>query len=135
MTYLLDTNVCIRILNNTSPAVSRHLADQQPENIYLCTVVQMELYYGAYHSTHQDQNLAILERFFNQFKILPLNPQSARIAGQIRSQLARQGTPIGPYDLQIAAISLANNLTLVTHNTAEFGRVAGLQIEDWELTD
>lgn len=104
MTYLLDTNVCIRILNNMSPAVSRQLAAQQPENIYLCVVVQMELYYGAYHSSQPEQNLAILERFFAQFTILPLNPQSARLAGQIRSQLARQGTPIGPYDLQIAAI-------------------------------
>ena len=104
MSYLLDINVCIRILNNTSTAVSRQLAAQQAESMYLCTVVEMELYYGAYHSTHQEKNIAILERFFNQLTILPLNRQSARIAGKIRSQLARQGTPIGPYDLQIAAI-------------------------------
>jgi len=63
---------------------------------------------------------------------LSFDPQAARLAGTIRSQLAVIGTPIGPYDLQIAAIALANDLTLVTHNTAEFGRVAGLKIQDWE---
>jgi tRNA(fMet)-specific endonuclease VapC len=54
------------------------------------------------------------------------------IAGRIRAELATSGTPIGPYDLQIAAIAMANNLILVTHNTKEFNRVNGLQIEDWE---
>jgi len=63
---------------------------------------------------------------------LPLDEQAARVAGQVRAQLAALGTPIGPYDVQIAAIALVNNLILVTHNTGEFGRVNGLQIEDWE---
>lgn len=134
MTYLLDTNVCIRLLNNSSPTVTRRLAAQQPENIFLCTIVQLELYYGAYHSAQPEQNLAVLERFFSQFYILALDCQSAKIAGQIRAQLAVRGTPIGPNDLQIAAIALANNLTLVTHNSNEFGRVDGLQMEDWEDT-
>lgn len=132
MTCLLDTNVCIRLLNNTSPAVTARLAAGQPENIYLCTVVQMELYYGAYRSTYREQNLVLLERFFNQFTILPLDTESARVAGRIRAELAALGTPIGPYDLQIAAIALTNNLVVVTHNITEFSRVNGLQIEDWE---
>lgn len=132
MTYLLDTNVCIRLLNNTSMAVRNRLLIEQPENIYLCTVVQMELYYGAYRSTHPERNLVLLERFFQQFSILALDSQAARITGEIRAQLAALGTPIGPYDVQIAAIALANNLTLITHNTSEFRRVQGLLIEDWE---
>lgn len=132
MTYLLDTNVCIRLLNNTSPTVTARLAAQQPENIYLCAVVQMELVYGAYRSANLERNLALLERFFSQFSSLPLDEQAARVAGQVRAQLAALGTPIGPYDVQIAAIALVNNLILVTHNTGEFGRVNGLQIEDWE---
>ncbi len=135
MSYLLDTNVCIRLLNNTSPAVASRLAKQQAEDIYLCTVVQMELYYGAYRSAKTEENVALLERFFGQFRILPFAPQAAQLAGEIRSQLAALGTPIGPYDLQIAAIALANDMTLVTHNTAEFGRVTGLKIEDWEMTN
>ena len=132
MTYLLDTNVCIRLLNNTSPTVTVRLAAQQPENIYLSTVVQMELVYGAYRSANLERNLALLERFFSQFSILLLDEQAARVAGQVRAQLAALGTPIGPYDVQIAAIALVNNLILVTHNTGEFNRVSGLQIEDWE---
>jgi tRNA(fMet)-specific endonuclease VapC len=99
----------------------------------LCTIVQIELYYGAYKSLQRQQNLAILERLFNQFTILPFDSRAAQIAGLIRAQLAALGAPIGPYDLQIAAIALANNLILVTHNTREFSRVDGLRFEDWEL--
>ncbi|MUG99472.1 PIN domain-containing protein [Scytonema sp. UIC 10036] len=132
MSYLLDTNVCIRLLNNTSPAVSARLADKEPEDIYLSTVTQMELYYGTYRSAQVERNLAVLERFFSQFAVLPLDPKSARVAGRIRAELAALGKPIGPYDSQIAAIAIVNNLILVTHNTGEFSRVNGLQIEDWE---
>jgi len=133
LSYLLDTNVCIKLLNNSNLAVTHRLALQQPGEIYLCTVVQFELYYGAYRSSQIESNLAILKRFFKQFSILPLSEKSSAIAGQIRAQLSALGTPIGPYDLQIAAIALANNLVLVTHNTTEFSRVPYLQIEDWEL--
>ncbi|MEC4813493.1 MAG: type II toxin-antitoxin system VapC family toxin [Scytonema sp. PMC 1069.18] len=132
MSYLLDTNVCIRLLNNTSPAVSARLADKEPEDIYLSTVTQMELYYGVYRSAQVERNLAVLERFFSQFAVLPLDPKSARVAGRIRADLAALGKPIGPYDSQIAAIAIVNNFILVTHNTGEFSRVNGLQIEDWE---
>jgi tRNA(fMet)-specific endonuclease VapC len=132
LSYLLDTNVCVRLLNNTSPAVSERLADKEPEDIYLSTVTQMELYYGAYRSAQVERNLAVLERFFSQFAVLQLDTESARIAGRIRAELAALGKPIGPYDSQIAAIAIVNNLILVTHNTGEFSRVNGLQIEDWE---
>ncbi len=69
-----------------------------------------------------------------QFASLPFDDGAAAIAGRVRAQLAVTGTPIGPYDLQIAAIALAHGLTVVTHNTKEFKRVAGLQVEDWEMT-
>ncbi|AUT04716.1 VapC toxin family PIN domain ribonuclease (plasmid) [Nostoc sp. CENA543] len=132
MIYLLDSNVCIRLINNSSPAVTNRLAAQQPEDILVSTITQLELYYGAYRSTQQERNLEILQRFFSQFTIIRLDPEAARIAGRIRAELAASGTPIGPYDVQIAAIAMANNLIVVTHNTREFGRVNGLQIEDWE---
>ncbi|KYC40031.1 twitching motility protein PilT [Scytonema hofmannii PCC 7110] len=132
MTYLLDSNVCIRLINNSSSTVTTRLAAQQPEDIYVSTITQLELYYGAYRSAQQERNLEILQRFFNQFTIISLDPQAARVAGRIRAELAATGTPIGPNDLQIAAIALANNLILVTHNVREFNRVNGLQIEDWE---
>ena len=132
MTYLLDSNVCIRLINNSSPAVTTRLASQQPEDILISTITQLELYYGAYRSAQQERNIKILQRFFSQFNIIPLDPEAARIAGKIRAELAASGTPIGPYDVQIAAIAMANNLIVVTHNTKEFSRVNGLQIEDWE---
>jgi tRNA(fMet)-specific endonuclease VapC len=132
LTYLLDSNVCIRLINNSSPAVTTRLASQQPEDILISTITQLELYYGAYRSAQQERNLEILQRFFSQFNIIPLDPEAARIAGKIRAELAASGTPIGPYDVQIAAIAMANNLIVVTHNTKEFSRVNGLQIEDWE---
>jgi tRNA(fMet)-specific endonuclease VapC len=132
LTYLLDSNVCIRLINNSSLAVTSRLASQQPEDILISTITQLELYYGAYRSAQQERNLEILQRFFSQFTIIPLEPEAARIAGRIRAELAAIGMLIGPYDMQIAAIAMANNLILVTHNTKEFSRVDGLQIEDWE---
>lgn len=135
MTHLLDTNTCIQLINQgqASP-VARRLRMFQPQDIYLCSVVKSELYYGAYRSDRQDRNLATLERFFSQFASLPFDDRASRIAGQIRTQLAASGTPIGPNDLLIAAIALANYFTLVTHNTQEFSRIEGLNLEDWELT-
>lgn len=132
MSYLLDTNTCIRLLNNSSPEVTARLAQENPEAIYLCTIVQFELIWGAYRSRRTEENLGILSRFFNQFTILPFDEQAAALCGQLRAELMVLGTPIGPYDLQIAAIALVNQLTLVTHNTREFTRIRGLQIEDWE---
>lgn len=133
MTYLLDSNTCIQLLNNRNSAVARRLATLQPTEVRLCTVVKAELYYGAYKSSRQESNLARLERFCRQFRSLPFDDPAAVAYGQIRAQLATLGTPIGANDLLIAAIARANNLTLVTHNTREFGRVEALALEDWEL--
>jgi tRNA(fMet)-specific endonuclease VapC len=77
--------------------------------------------------------LETLRKFFGDFVSLPFDGQAAAICGRLRSQLKAIGTPIGSYDLQIAAISLAQSLTLITHNTSEFSRVEGLSIENWEV--
>jgi tRNA(fMet)-specific endonuclease VapC len=132
MSFLLDSNACIRALNDLNSSVARKIAKIPPENINLCTVVQTELYYGAYRSSRIEDNLAILARFFNLFRVFPFDSQAAQKMAQIRARLAKKGTPIGPYDLQIAAIALVNNLILVTHNTREFKRIEELPIEDWE---
>jgi tRNA(fMet)-specific endonuclease VapC len=73
------------------------------------------------------------QEFLGRFASLPFGDEAAIVCGQIRARLASAGTPIGAYDLQIAAIALANNLTLVTPNTREFGRIEGLQVKDWEI--
>ena len=83
-------------------------------------------------SNNSEDNLVLQQEFLHQFISLPFDDQAAMIFGDIRAGLAAQGTPIGAYDLQIAAIALANNLILVTHNTKEFTRISQLQVEDWE---
>ncbi len=133
MIYLPDTNACIRYLNPAASAVKRRFQSASPQDIALCDIVKMEMYYGAYRSARQADNLALLRQFFSAFRSLPFDAHAAEICGRIRALLANAGTPIGPYDLQIAAIALANNLILVTHNTREFSRVPGLMLEDWEI--
>lgn len=132
MTYLLDTNTCIRFLNPRRSAVPNHLAAVSREAVAICQIVKAELYYGAYKSARRDENLALLAKFFSQFVSLPFDDAAAEAYGRLRAELARRGTPIGPNDLMIAAIALAHDLILITHNTSEFGRVPGLRLEDWE---
>lgn len=96
MTYLLDTNVCIRLINSSNSAVIARLVNQQPENIFISTITQLELYYGAYSSLETERNLEILQRFFSQFNIVSLESKTAKIACKIRADLAANGTPIGP---------------------------------------
>ena len=83
-------------------------------------------------SATPSKNPSRLTPFLNQFVSLPFDNKAARKFGGIRADLAKAGTPIGPYDLQIAAIALVNRLILVTHNTREFSRIVGLPLEDWE---
>jgi tRNA(fMet)-specific endonuclease VapC len=94
LTYLLDTNVCIRLINNSSPAVVNRLATQQPEDILISTITHLELYYGAYRSSQQEINLQILQRFLIQFNVISLDTEASIIAGRIRAQLAGMGTLI-----------------------------------------
>ena len=135
MRYLLDTNVCVMYLNGRSSSVRDRLLATPAEEMAVCSVVKAELFYGAFRSNHPQRTLERQQAFFSLFVSLPLQDEDAFLAGRIRAQLAKAGTPIGSYDLQIAAIALTNDLTLVTHNTREFERVEGLQIEDWEVPD
>jgi tRNA(fMet)-specific endonuclease VapC len=83
-------------------------------------------------STTPAQTLAKLNLFLNRFISLPFDDRAAEVYGRIRARLSAIGTPNGPNDLFIASIAIANNLTLITHNTREFSRIDGLQLEDWE---
>jgi tRNA(fMet)-specific endonuclease VapC len=132
MKYLLDTNTCIRYLNGRSPNVLQRLDAMSEADICVCSIVELELRYGALRSDRIDKTLAEQTNFLKRFVSLPVDHHAAMQAARIRADLALAGTPIGPYDLLIAAIALANSLILVTHNTSEFSRVAGLKLEDWE---
>lgn len=132
MKYLLDTNTCIRYMNGTSQSVFNRLNAQAKDDVVVCSVVKAELFYGAYHSQNPSKNLVNQQRFLMLFRSLPFDDIAAIEYGRIRSELAKVGKPIGGNDLMIAAIAIANNLILVTHNTKEFSRVTDLQIDDWE---
>lgn len=132
MIYLLDTNVCIHLLNERHPPILQHFRSHTPAEIALCSIVKAELLYGARRSQRVEANLQLLKAFFAPLHSLPFDDQCAEHYGQIHADLLAQGKPIGPNDTLIAAIARAHDATLVTHNTAEFSRVAGLRLEDWE---
>ena len=91
--------------------------------------------YGVRKNQPSQTRLDTLKAFVDSFVSLPFDDKAAEIYGRIRAELERIGTPIGPNDLMIAAIALANNVTLITHNTKEFRRVQGLALEDWEVNN
>ena len=132
MIYLLDTNACIHHLKFADSPITRKLTIHLPETA-VCSVTKAELFYGAMRSNNPTQSLRVQQEFLELFVSLAFDDEAARICGRIRAQLAERGTPIGPYDLQIAAIALAYDLTLITHNVGEFNRVQDLKIEDWQI--
>ncbi|MEM6452221.1 MAG: type II toxin-antitoxin system VapC family toxin [Cyanobacteria bacterium P01_D01_bin.105] len=135
MRYLLDTNTCIAYLNRSNQSIYNNLLAHSPEEVCICDVVKYELYFGAYKSSRTENNLKKLTAFFAEMSSLPFDGKSAELCGKIRAELQAQGTPIGAYDLQIAAITLSHGLTLVTHNTKEFERIGGLSLADWQMDE
>jgi tRNA(fMet)-specific endonuclease VapC len=133
MIYLLDTNTCIQYLRKKNPHVVRRIQAHSAADLRLCSVVVAELYYGAFKGPYQSANLGLLATFVPGFVSLSFDDAAAVEYGRIRVHLEAQGKPIGPYDMQIAAIALVNGCTVVTHNTGEFARVPGLAVEDWEV--
>lgn len=132
MKYLLDANACIEFLRKPESTVKQKLARIHLESIVLCSVVKAELYYGAQKSSRPRQNLELMEEFFSSFISLPFDDNAAEAYGRIRAHLEKRGERIGPNDLLIAAIAVANDVTLVTHNADEFSRVPDLKWEDWQ---
>jgi tRNA(fMet)-specific endonuclease VapC len=132
--FLLDTNTCVHFLRygGKSP-VSAHLAATSPGDAVLSSVVVGELLFGALRSRDVAKSLAEVRTFVAGFQSLPFDDQAAEHYASVRADLAAKGTPIGPNDLLIAATALARGLTVVTHNTSEFSRVAGLTLEDWQV--
>lgn len=134
MTFLLDTNIVIFALSGrrheTSERLDRELANGT--DIGISSIVLFELRFGIAKSQHGVSSKTALNKFLEApIEIIPFDETDAAHAGDIRAHLERQGTPIGPYDLLIAAQARARNATLVTANTREFERVPGLKLTDW----
>lgn len=133
MKYLLDSNTCIRYINGRAPKIREYLQNISDKDIAVSTVTRGEMYAGSFKSQTPQQSRFQQDAFLIRFHSLPFDEAAANEFGHIRAVLEKAGTPIGPYDMQIAAIAIVHHLILVTHNTREFVRVPGLQLEDWEI--
>ena len=129
--YLLDTNICIYLIKKCPPEVFKRFQQIQLKQLHIPTVTVFELYYGIQKNNSHQRNLLALENFIAPLTVVDFNLEAAKKAAQIRDTLQKQGTPIGPYDTQIAAIALSLNMVLLTNNTREFNRVEGLKLENW----
>lgn len=131
ITHLLDTNVAISLLAGKSEPLLRRVLAHSPGSLAFSVVVVHELYYGAHKSQRVEHNLESVRLLLRDFAVLDLDQRDAIVAGEIRAALAREGRPIGPFDLLLAGQAKARDLTMVTNNVREFERVAGLRVEDW----
>ncbi len=134
MEYLLDTNACIALINHTSEPVRHRFskAVESGERVWVPSVSLYELWYGVAKSVQTEANTQRLKMFLaGPVQVLEFGEEDARYAGEIQNTLERAGKPIGTYDLLIAGQALSRKLTLVTANAREFGRVKGLDWEDW----
>ena len=128
--FMLDTNICIFTIKNKPQAV-RDAFNLHHNQLCISTVTLMELIYGAEKSASPEKNLVIVEGFAARLEVLPFDNEAAAHTGMIRSELAKLGTPIGPYDHMIAGHARSRGFTVVTNNVKEFQRVPGLRLEDW----
>jgi len=125
--YLLDTDICIFMIRGKHPQLIEKIEALPAEKVFLSAVTHAELEFGVANSRDPERNRTALELFVSAFEILPFETIHARIYGEIRAYLSRRGTPIGPYDLQIAAQALTHDYCLITNNIAEFSRIPGLK--------
>ncbi len=129
--YLLDSNICIYIINNRPKQVVDHIKKLKVHQVKLSAISLAELEYGVSKSKAREKNQQALIDFATPFDIIEFNDGDAEVFGIIRADLEKRGLVIGPYDMQIAAQAITRNLTLVTNNTAEFARIPNLKLENW----
>ena len=128
--YMLDTNLCIRVLRDR-PQNVRERFNAEAASLCLSTVVYSELLFGAQNSAKPDENCRLVENFASRLDVLDFDVNAADHAADIRAVLTKKGRVIGPYDLLIAGHARSRGLIVVTGNLGEFLRVDGLRCEDW----
>lgn len=129
--WLLDTNICIHLIKKKPEAVLRRLRAVDIADVAVSSITVAELQYGVAKSLWPEQNALALAAFLAPLGVETFDDTSAAAYGPLRVGLERLGTPIGSMDLLIAAHALAHGRTVVTNNTREFSRVAGLKVENW----
>lgn len=130
-THLLDANTWIYTLKGASLTLNARIGSVDPDTIAFCSIVKAELLRGAHRYANSVVRFSILTTLFNRHISFSFDDIAATEYGRVRHHLEAQGQPIGAMDMLIAAIALANNLILVTHNTKEFSRIPGLKLDDW----
>ena len=131
MKYLLDTNICIYIINNRPKSVLDRFNALEVGDVAISVITLYELLYGAYKSQQVDKNTAAVRKFITPLELIKFNELTADACGKLRAEQEQTGNILGPMDLQIAATAIARSLTLVTNNTREFQRVNNLKLESW----
>ncbi|WP_304459772.1 type II toxin-antitoxin system tRNA(fMet)-specific endonuclease VapC [Alicyclobacillus sendaiensis] len=131
MRYLLDTNICIYLINRRNPALIDRFRQYRTGDIGVSVITVAELEYGVSKSQHVERNRAALSAFLLPLEIAPFDERAAFQFGVVRAQLESEGRLIGAMDLLIAAHALALDATVVTRNVREFERVRGLRVENW----
>jgi tRNA(fMet)-specific endonuclease VapC len=131
MRYLLDTNTCIYIIKRAPSAVFERFKSLHVGDVGVSAITYCELEFGVAKSSKPDENQSALTEFLSPLEVLNFPANAARVFGTIRAHLQHAGTPIGNFDLLIAAHALFADLILVTNNTKEFRRIPGLKIENW----
>lgn len=129
MIWLLDTNVLIHAVRGTPPSVRRRLRAESPDDLAISSVTVAELFYGIRKSTNPPRKMQAWMHVLAPYEVLPFDRAAAEKHAEVRWQL--RSRPIGDRDLIIAAIALTHDLTVVSHNLREFGRIPGLRVEDW----
>ncbi len=130
MKFLLDTDTCIYALKQHAVVLNKLLTYSR-EDIALSVITEAELRTGAAKSASPAKTLRLVENFLRPMSILEFTSDDAAAYAQIRAKLERAGTPIGPLDTLIAAQAVARKLVLVSNNEREFGRIAGLHLQNW----
>jgi len=130
MRHMLDSNICIHIINDANDKLIAKLVRHEGE-LCISTIVAAELKFGAAKSAAQKKNRAALADFLAPLEVLPFDEDAAESYGELRATLEKAGRPIGPLDTLIAAHALSLNATLVTNNLREFQRIKGLRVESW----
>lgn len=131
MKYMLDTNICIYVIKRKPDTVIRKFLSHDPEELCISAITYAELMHGVEKSMAVERNRIAMSLFLSPITILQFDEHAAEEYGRIRAELEKKGTPIGPMDTLIAGHAKSRGLILVTNNTGEFDRVAGLTVEDW----
>jgi tRNA(fMet)-specific endonuclease VapC len=135
MKYLIDTNICIYIMNRRPIEVINKFSQFAPGDIAVSSITVSELEFGVTNSLRKEENKIRLDEFLIPFEVLPYDQVAAKAYGIIRTQLEKAGRPLGPLDMLIAAHALSRNLVLVTNNQKEFKKVKDLKVENWVKSD